>query len=102
MSLITKSLGDKVQTFLEEAKATRDNDKELLLTVWATQLGRPLSPEEKRLFRQIADSSEFVVPESVSRARRAIQEMRPELRGKSYQARQDKAEEVRQQGLFNN
>lgn len=106
MSFLSKTLGDIVQSFLEKSSPLRDDDKRLLLNVWAKQLGRSLTEQERELFKEIASSRNCVAPESVSRARRAIQGVRPELRGELYQERQEKAQEVAKEAaqgsLFNN
>ena len=90
-----KRIKPLVKELLKEFPLTRDNDNLLLLKVWA---------EQDNTLRMNTSFSDFSVGmiagkymkfESVSRARRKIQEENPELRGKYYKDRKELAEEIR-------
>lgn len=63
-----KSVRDNVKALLKSVKATRDSDIQLVRRYW--------------------DKYGDVAPETITRARRAIQANQPELRGNTYQDRQ--------------
>jgi len=90
-----KRIKPVVKELLKEFPLTRDNDNLLLLKVWAEQ------DNTLRMDKLFSDFSvgmiagKYMKFESVSRARRKVQEENPELRGKYYKDRKELAEEIR-------
>lgn len=89
---ITKTVKWLLQRFPE----TRDNDRLLIVKVWAEQ-----NPQLRDgiSFKQWAVdyiSDNYADAESIRRSRQKIQEQHPELRGKSYAERQRLESKVRQ------
>lgn len=74
----------QVKSLLQKSKHLRDNDMQLIVKVWAMESG--LS-ESNPVFKKMA-SGALTAPDSITRARRKIQESNPSLRGKTYKARQ--------------
>ena len=87
------SLKETVERILELKPETRSDDRELLLQKWYFETGNAallkIRPEQLRLMSP---------PESVTRARRAIQAERPELRAAAAveASRADLQEQYRQ------
>ena len=90
-----KRMKPLVEKLLQEFPLTRDNDNLLLLKVWAEQ------DNTLRMDKLFSDFSvgmiagKYMKFESVSRARRKVQEENPGLRGKYYKDRKELAEEIR-------
>lgn len=90
-----KRIKPLVEKLLQEFPLTRDNDNLLLLKVWAEQ------DNTLRMNKLFSDFSvgmiagKYMKFESVSRARRKVQEENPELRGRYYKDRKELAEEIR-------
>lgn len=90
-----KRIKPLVKELLKEFPLTRDNDNLLLLKVWAEQ------DNTLRMDKLFSDFSvgmiagKYMKFESVSRARRKVQEENPELRGEYYKDRKELAEEIR-------
>lgn len=88
-----------VSKILELNPGARDNDNLLMKLVWTYQ--------SKRLYKNLKPSSstfwddfvkgKFYAPESITRARRKLQEINPNLRGKTYIKRHENQEVVKQQ-----
>lgn len=80
-------LKDKVKAILTELPEMRDSDKKLLLYVWRRQ-GLELTPEQERIFLD-----KCMTAESITRARRIVQEENKELRAsdKVQEERDNKA-----------
>jgi hypothetical protein len=90
-----KRMKPLVTRLLEEFPEARDNDNLLLLKVWAEQDD---TLRKGKTFYQFATgmlTGKYMKFESVSRARRKVQEENPELRGKYYLDRKELSEEVR-------
>jgi len=88
-----------VKNILLEFPETRDNDRLLLLKVWAMQEPKLRDPNFPfRIgFGVPFVSGKFVDPESVRRARQRIQEELPHLRGEAYKGRQKQADKIRKE-----
>ena len=90
-----KRIKPLVEKLLQEFPLTRDNDNLLLLKVWAEQ------DNTLRMNKLFSDFSvgmiagKYMKFESISRARRKVQEENPELRGRYYKDRKELAEEIR-------
>jgi hypothetical protein len=88
---ITKTV-EAVRMILSEFPETRDNDRLLILKIWAAQ-EKQLRDEGysfMRFAKKFLDGN-FIDTETVRRCRQKLQEMQPGLRGKSYRTRHDKA-----------
>jgi len=99
-------LYDRVLALLREYPVLRDSDKKLIWAVWTkqnlvqeidgvgiVQTGAPIKVIEKHAFYSAP------TPESITRARRKIQELHPELRS-SAAVQEQKDEKERQKGTF--
>lgn len=85
-----------VKSILVNNDKARDNDNLIILKVWAEQ-----NPSLRGATSFVDFSKDFVKGkyssvESITRARRKIQELNPELRGFKYNSRQNNEAEVRQ------
>ncbi len=91
-------VSDTVKKILKENPKARDNDNLLILKVWAEQ-----EPSLRRTSFSFVNFSYYFIngifhsTESICRARRKIQEEFPEYRGKSYKAKQNHQEDVKEQ-----
>jgi hypothetical protein len=79
-----------VKQLLETYPTYRDNDRKLVAHVWMMQVGgyRNMAYINLHSFMQqwVADD-EIVMPDTVTRARRKIQQEYPHLRGENYSKR---------------
>ncbi len=82
------SCKDLVKRMLSKYPATRDDDWKLVAGVWKRELEKhaPLSEDEKNLLRRIA-RGEVSPVESVTRARRDLQNDHKKLRGEKWEER---------------
>ena len=83
-----KNIQDTVARLLFEQPDTRDDDKLLILKVWAEQ--NPLLRHPKYSFLGFAVDfleGKYAEPESIRRSRQKIQEKYPSLRGGKYYER---------------
>ena len=77
-----KNLKIELKHLLTNNPDLRDSDPKLISTVWNKQLQDPnISAVELMLYLA---SGKLKSTESITRARRLIQEQNPELRGKTY------------------
>lgn len=90
-----KRIKPLVEKLLQDFPLTRDNDNLLLLKVWAEQDN---TLRKEKLFSDFSVgmiAGKYMKFESISRARRKVQEENPELRGRYYKDRKELAEEIR-------
>ena len=90
-----KRIKPLVKELLQDFPLTRDNDNLLLLKVWAEQDN---TLRKEKLFSDFSVgmiAGKYMKFESISRARRKVQEENPELRGRYYKDRKELAEEIR-------
>lgn len=84
---------DKVKNLLTKYPHFRDSDNKLIAAYWFEELKRKgVNPDEisgMDLLHYFTDS-QLTNSETIHRCRRKAQEENTELRGKSYQTRQDK------------
>jgi hypothetical protein len=80
-----KKISVLVLTVLKNNLESRDDDSILYENIWKLQ-GAKKSMTYKKFIKGLIDG-EFAHPETISRARRKIQEVRKELRGKLYNVR---------------
>lgn len=94
---------DMVKKILENSKIARDSDCLLLTKVWSHESNEYDSDEPRSHFFYDLVSGKYSTPETITRARRKLQEMYPELRGERYKKRHELAENVSlemQEGAF--
>lgn len=93
-----KKLEVIVEKLLLNQPETRDNDKLLILKVWAYQNPRIRSNEFSFVgFATDYLKGSYADSESITRARRKLQENNPNLRGEKWYERHQEAEQVRKQ-----
>ena len=80
------NIKDIVFSLLQKWPEMRDNDRQLMLNVWAFQDGGLIDLRFKD-FANDFKNGKYADPESIRRTRQKIQELHPELRGKTYAAR---------------
>lgn len=91
-----KSVKDVVERLLFEHPETRDNDRLLIVKVWAEQ--NPNLRSKFFSFRRFAVDfieGKYADPESIRRTRQKAQEKYPDLRGEKYYERHKEEEAVR-------
>ena len=84
---------DKVKNLLTKYPRFRDSDNKLIAAYWLEELkakGVNLNEISALQFLQYFANSKLTNSETIHRCRRKAQEENTELRGKSYQTRQDK------------
>lgn len=87
---------DTVRDILIDCPATRDNDRLLLLKVWAVQYPRLRDTHFAFVhFSNLLLSGKLADSESVRRSRQKLQQDNPELRGGSVGIRSDFAQEMK-------
>jgi hypothetical protein len=75
---ITKTTFQKVESILKTNVGARDNYSKLLAAYWKNEV-----PAGKSLFTMLKQDR-LTAPESINRARRAVQASNPSLKGKTY------------------
>jgi hypothetical protein len=88
-----KGVSNKVEYALTHYGATRDSDAELIARICNSYI----DVKRASAFELLSQLSKGAIPplESITRARRKLQELNPSLRGNSYKGRKDAAEAVR-------
>lgn len=84
-----------VERILKEFPDTRDNDRLLLLKVWAEQVPELRNNFSFVDFSKIYLSGKLVDTESVRRSRQKIQEQQPQLKGNFHHKRKESEQEMR-------
>jgi len=93
-----KKLEVIVEKLLLHQPDTRDNDKLLILKVWAYQNPNIRSSDFSFIsFATDYLKGDYADSESITRARRKLQENNPHLRGEKWYERHQEAEEVKKQ-----
>lgn len=83
---------------LQQIPAARDNDTLLILKIWAAEnpaLRDPLYPFVNFAAQLLDD--QYTKADTITRCRRKIQELYPELRGDKWQDRHNEAENTRKE-----
>jgi hypothetical protein len=78
--------------FLKETPVLRDDDRALVCKVWEYQLkllGKNIFSLKANDFFQVYTTDLLTSSDSITRARRKVQETFPELRGLNYEKRQN-------------
>ena len=76
-----------VARWLKESPATRDDDALLCATIWYAEAKRKGLLSDGIAFLMAYSKGMFTPAETITRSRRKVQEMMPELRGKNYKIR---------------
>lgn len=87
------SIKNAVKYFLTKYHGTRDNDRLLMLKVWAGQ--NPRLRDRNYSFVDFATdfiTGHYADPESIRRSRQKLQEQHPELRGGGYKLKKEELE----------
>ena len=91
-----KDLNQKIKRLLTVKKHLRDNDAELIAEIWKDELkGLLLWGGGVFDVLTLLSTRKISWPDSITRERRLIQAEFKELRGKKWEARHAKADEVR-------
>ena len=92
--MISKKIQDVVETALQNNEDCKDSDTFLVARIWYNELQEPLRTQCLPLLKLIA-KGKLPSFESVSRCRRKLQELHPDLRGYKYNQRHLRQEEVK-------
>lgn len=88
------SVLDEVSKFLTKYPLLRDNDERLMANIWNKYLGNIIYINAKDILTMLA-KGELPSYESISRCRRKLQELHPNLRGEKWEARHKKQKSVK-------
>jgi len=92
------SLSEKVEILLARYPNLRDDDKLLVTKMWYFEMKKVnLEPNNTpvSLFFTLYKEGKLSNAEVIGRARRKVQELNPELRGKNWEDRHKEAEDTR-------
>ncbi len=93
-----KHIGPRVKQVLQGNPVTRDNDNKLTAVIWSHDLrqqGKDANLLTAQGFMKMYYDGKITNSDSITRARRKVQELCPELRGPNYKARQANQEKVK-------
>ena len=93
-----KDMQKRVESLLKRFPAYRDCDTKLVAHIWMEQIGSVERMKEINLhdwMKMWIDNPNIASPETISRARRKIQESNADLRGDNYKLRKDQEKDVR-------
>jgi hypothetical protein len=88
-----------VQDLLQQYEHYRDSDTRVIAHIWMRQLGGLEKMKSISLydFLQIwIENKNIVSPDTITRARRKVQEENVSLRGKSYKQRKEQSKKVKE------
>lgn len=86
-----------VRHFLESNPKTRDNDQLLCGFIWFDQLQYKIEGMTGTEVLKAYARGDLVNADTISRCRQKLQQENPELRGKLYEKRHEKAKEVKKE-----
>ena len=92
---MTNEIKSQVKHLLETVPSLRDSDERLVANVWARYVDN-LTIINAHIFCHLYASKHLPTADAITRARRHLQQLHPELRGKTWEARQKKAGETRE------
>lgn len=93
-----KDMQKRVESLLKRFPAYRDCDNKLVAHIWMEQIGGVEKMKEINLhdwMKMWIENPNISSPETISRARRKIQESNADLRGENYKFRKDQEKDVR-------
>ena len=88
------SVIDEVEKFLTKYPLLRDNDERLMANIWSSHIGNLEDIDGKEILHMLANHK-LPSYESISRCRRKIQEIKPELRGEKWIERHKRAKDIK-------
>lgn len=95
-----KQLQTIVCAILESEAIYRDDDKKLCCRIWATQLGGIERTKQITAYNffttYVANDTYLYSQDTITRARRLLQEKHPELRGLKWKERQKEQDSVKE------
>ena len=91
--MIDKKIQDIVEKSLQDDERARDNDMRLTALIWHKELG--ILRDKCMPLLELMAYNKVTNFESISRCRRKLQELHPDLRGDKYKARHDKQQEMK-------
>jgi hypothetical protein len=104
---MNKLIKTKVADILLRHPETQDNDRELIVRYWKDEISELQDIAREKLqsmpyftldgFLATFMTGGFTSPDSITRARRQVQEQYPQFRGKKYKERQARQEEVKKE-----
>lgn len=93
-----KELCEKVVTLLRSHSHLRDSDKRLVANIWVLEVTslykKPIEAISSLEFLNCLAESQLSNYDSISRARRKVQELHPDLRGTKYTDKQKEAKDT--------
>lgn len=95
--MVNVALKNKIEKLLRNVPHLRDSDSKLISTIWYNESEHSLNDITAFKFLQNYCAGYYTNPESIRRMRQKLQENFPELRGKSYKARQTKSLKIKQE-----
>jgi hypothetical protein len=93
-----KDMQNRVELLLKRFPAYRDCDTKLVAHIWMEQIGGVEKMKQINLhdwMKMWIENPNIASPETISRARRKIQEANADLRGENYKLRKDQEKDVR-------
>ena len=90
------SVVDDVELFLTKYPSLRDDDEKLMANIWNSHIGNLEDVDAKEILHMLA-KHELPSYESISRSRRKIQELNPNLRGDKWIERQKRAKKIKKE-----
>tara|TARA_Y100000310_G_scaffold74390_1_gene70635 strand:+ start:430 stop:726 length:297 start_codon:yes stop_codon:yes gene_type:complete len=90
------SVVDDVKLFLTKYPSLRDDDEKLMANIWNSHIGNLEDVDAKEILHMLA-KHELPSYESISRSRRKIQELNPNLRGDKWIERQKRAKKIKKE-----
>lgn len=104
---MNKLLKTKVADIMLRYPETKDSDRELIVRYWKAEIAELQDVARERLqsipyfsldsFLAAFMTGGFTNPDSITRARRQVQEQYPHLRGRKYRERQARQEDVKKE-----
>ena len=90
------SVIDEVEKFLTKYPVLRDDDEKLMANMWYKRIPNVLDQSALSVLGMLANKK-LPSYESISRCRRKLQEEDPNLRGKEYNLRHKRTEEIKEE-----
>ena len=92
-----KELKETVKKLMEEYTDLRDNDNELIYAIWAKECQMKGLPSDSYNILSQFRQKQLSSPDVITRARRHVEEENENLRGKTYEKRQIKGAQVKEE-----
>lgn len=90
--ILNKSTAQLVKKVLTSSDKAKDDDKFIQVAIWNKEIEK-LGLNDTKAFLNAYYLGKVTDPNAVSRVRRKLQELYPELRGDKYEDRQEKYQE---------